>query len=207
MGRTAEEAAVGLVQALGAVAGADRHRTDRPNHPRLGGAWCRHRACPRGGAPPERLRTTSGEQRVPPPPLGREARLGERHRYDQAYDADCVRIVHKHRNLLAHAPERLHEDLSADCTDMIHAATAKEVEARRRAFLRKWRLKCRAVADSLEEAGEALFAFPRLPSSQWKSARTSATTGSTPDGGACRMGLPRRPRCSAVYRRRPPAEG
>jgi putative transposase len=30
-----------------------------------------------------------------------------------------------------------------------------------------------AVADSLEEAGDALFAFTRLPPSQWKSARTT----------------------------------
>jgi transposase-like protein len=81
--------------------------------------------------------------------------------------------VHKHRNLLAHAPERLHEEISADYTDMIYAETVKEIERRRKAFLRKWRLKCRAVADSLEEAGEALFAFTRLPSSQWKSARTT----------------------------------
>jgi transposase-like protein len=81
--------------------------------------------------------------------------------------------VHKHRNLLAHAPEALHEEVSADYTDMIYAATAKEIEQRRRAFLRKWRLKCRAVADSLEEAGERLFTFTRLPPSQWKSARTT----------------------------------
>jgi transposase-like protein len=81
--------------------------------------------------------------------------------------------VHKHRNLLAHAPERLHEEITADYTDMIYAATAEEIEARRKAFLRKWRLKHRAVADSLEEAGERLFAFTRLPPSQWKSARTT----------------------------------
>lgn len=81
--------------------------------------------------------------------------------------------VHKHRNLLAHAPERLHEEISADYTDMIYAATPEEIEIRRKAFLRKWRLKCRAVADSLEEAGECLFAFTRLPPSQWKSARTT----------------------------------
>src|SRR3954452_23550704 len=56
---------------------------------------------------------------------------------------------------------------------MIYAKTAKEIEARRRAFLRKWRLKCHAVADSLEEAGERLFTFTRLPESQWKSARTT----------------------------------
>jgi transposase-like protein len=27
--------------------------------------------------------------------------------------------VHKHRNLLGHAPERLHEEITADYTDMI----------------------------------------------------------------------------------------
>src|ERR687890_1705151 len=81
--------------------------------------------------------------------------------------------VHKHRNLLAHAPEALHEEVSADYTDMIYAATPQEIEQRRRAFLRKWRLKCRAVADSLEEAGEGLVPFTRLPPSQWKSARTT----------------------------------
>ena len=56
---------------------------------------------------------------------------------------------------------------------MIYAKTVKEIEAKRRAFLRKWRLKCRAVADSLEEAGDRLFTFTRLPESQWKSARTT----------------------------------
>ncbi len=81
--------------------------------------------------------------------------------------------VHKHRNLLAHAPNRLHEEISADYTDMIYAASATEIAERRKAFLRKWRLKCRAVADSLEEAGEKLFTFTRLPPSQWKSARTT----------------------------------
>jgi len=81
--------------------------------------------------------------------------------------------VHKHRNLLAHAPQRLHEEISADYTDMIYAATAEDIEERRKAFLRKWRLRHRAVADSLEEAGDKLFAFARLPPSQWKSARTT----------------------------------
>jgi transposase-like protein len=81
--------------------------------------------------------------------------------------------VHKHRNLLAHAPERLHEEIGADYTDMIYAATPEEIEVRRKAFIRKWRLKHRAVADSLEEAGDRLFTFTRLPPSQWRSARTT----------------------------------
>ena len=68
----------------------------------------------------------------------------------EAHNGDCVRIVHKHHNLLAHAPERLHEEITADYTDMIYAESVSEIETRRRAFLRKWRLKHRAVADSLE---------------------------------------------------------
>jgi transposase-like protein len=81
--------------------------------------------------------------------------------------------VHKHRNLLAHAPQRLHEEVSADYNDMIYATSPTEIEERRRTFLRKWRLKCKAVADSLDEAGDRLFTFTRLPRSQWKSVRTT----------------------------------
>jgi len=81
--------------------------------------------------------------------------------------------VHKHRNLLAHAPERLHDEITADYSDMIYAATPEEIAARRKAFIRKWRLRHRAVADSLEEAGDRLFTFTRLPPTQWRSARTT----------------------------------
>ena len=63
--------------------------------------------------------------------------------------------------------------MTADYTDMIYAATPEEIEARRKAFIRKWRLKHRAVAESLEEAGDRLFTFARLPPSQWRSARTT----------------------------------
>src|ERR1700683_1466437 len=81
--------------------------------------------------------------------------------------------VHKHRNLFAHAPERLHDQITADYNDMIYATTPEEIEVRRKAFIRKWRLKHRAVADSLEEAGDRLFTFARLPPSQWRSLRTT----------------------------------
>jgi putative transposase len=81
--------------------------------------------------------------------------------------------VHKHRNLLAHAPDRLHDEISADYNDMIYAASKPEIEAKRKAFIRKWRVKCHAVAASLEEAGDKLFTFTRFPKSQWKSIRTS----------------------------------
>ena len=81
--------------------------------------------------------------------------------------------VHKHRNLLAHAPERLRDEVSADYNDLIYAASAAEIEKKRKAFLRKWRLRCQAVAECLEEAGDRLFTFTKLPASQWKSARTT----------------------------------
>src|SRR5882724_4961042 len=81
--------------------------------------------------------------------------------------------VHKHRNLLAHAPERLHEEITADYNDMSYAQTSQKIEVRRKTFIRKWRIKHRAVADSLEEAGARLFSFTRLPQEQWKSARTT----------------------------------
>lgn len=81
--------------------------------------------------------------------------------------------VHKLRNLIAHAPKRLAEEIAADYSDMIYAKDASEVEKRRKAFLRKWREKCEAVATSLEEAGDKLLTFTRLPEAQWKSARTT----------------------------------
>ena len=81
--------------------------------------------------------------------------------------------VHKHRNLLAHVPDRLHDEITVDYTDMIYAATPEEIASRRNAFIRKWRLRHRAVADSLEEADDRLFTFTRLPPTQWRSARTT----------------------------------
>ena len=74
--------------------------------------------------------------------------------------------VHKERNLLAHAPKALHEEIKTDYTDMMYAGTAQEALAKRQAFVRKWRLKCRGVADSLEEAGDRLFTFRRYPPGQ-----------------------------------------
>ena len=81
--------------------------------------------------------------------------------------------VHKERNLLAHAPKHLHDEIKAEFNDMMHAKTAAEVVAKRKAFLAKWKLRCRPVADSLEEAGERLFTFLRYPPEQWRSLRTT----------------------------------
>ena len=81
--------------------------------------------------------------------------------------------VHKLRNLIAHAPKKFAEEIAADYADMIYADNAATVAKKRKAFLNKWFVKCEAVAASLEEAGELLFTFTRLPVEQWKSARTT----------------------------------
>ena len=81
--------------------------------------------------------------------------------------------VHKERNLLAHAPKHLHEEIKAEFNDMVHAKTAAAAQAKRKAFLAKWKLRCRPVAASLEEAGERLFTFLRYPPARWRSLRTT----------------------------------
>jgi len=81
--------------------------------------------------------------------------------------------VHKERNLLAHAPKHLHDEIKAEFNDMVHAKAAADVLSRRKVFLAKWRLRCPPVAQSLEEAGLRLFTFLRYPPEQWRSLRTT----------------------------------
>ncbi len=81
--------------------------------------------------------------------------------------------VPKERNLLAHAPKHLHDQIKAEFNDMVHAETAEDVLAKRKIFLATWKLRCRSVADSLEEAGERLFTFLRYPPEPWRSLRTT----------------------------------
>ena len=54
-------------------------------------------------------------------------------------------------------PRKLAGEIAADYK------TRKEVDKRRKAFIRKWRVKCEAVATSREEAGDRLFTFARPP--------------------------------------------
>jgi transposase-like protein len=81
--------------------------------------------------------------------------------------------IHKLRNLLSKAPARLREELSEDYRRMIYAETAAAVLKARATFLRKWKLRCPAVASSFEEAGDELFTFLGFPTSQWRALRTT----------------------------------
>ena len=80
---------------------------------------------------------------------------------------------HKLRNLLAKAPAHLREELAEDYRRMVYADSREAVEQERARFLRKWRLRCKAVVSSFEEAGEELFTFLQFPQSQWKALRTT----------------------------------
>lgn len=82
-------------------------------------------------------------------------------------------VVHKLRNLEAHAPTRLLTDLRAD----FHTITdAETLGAARRAydrFRRVWRSRAESVVRSLEEAGPELLTFYAFPRSQRRSLRTT----------------------------------
>jgi len=81
--------------------------------------------------------------------------------------------AHKLRNLESKAPARLREELIEDYRRMIYAETVTAVEQARVRFTKKWRLRCPAVVESLDEAGDQLFTFLRFPPSQWKALRTT----------------------------------
>lgn len=81
--------------------------------------------------------------------------------------------AHKLRNLEAKAPVRLREELAEDYRRMIYAETRALVEQARVRFTKKWRLRCPAVVECLQEAGDDLFAFLSFPKAQWKALRTT----------------------------------
>jgi putative transposase len=82
-------------------------------------------------------------------------------------------VVHKLRNLIAHAPRRLHDEIRTDFHAIIYAEDAAAARAAYEAFLRKWRKLHEGVARSLQEAGAELLTFTRFPKSQWKALRTT----------------------------------
>ena len=81
--------------------------------------------------------------------------------------------VHKLRNLQAHAPKHAHEAVKEDFHRIVYAKNGSEAEAAYDRFLTRWRKRCAAVAESLEEGGRELLTFYRFPREQWKSLRTT----------------------------------
>lgn len=81
--------------------------------------------------------------------------------------------VHKLRNLLTHAPRRLHDELRLDYHAIIFAEDGAAARRAYGAFVKKWTKGCPGAVASLEEAGAELLTFFRYPRSQWKSWRTT----------------------------------
>jgi transposase-like protein len=81
--------------------------------------------------------------------------------------------VHKLRNLMARVPVSMREDLVEDYRRMIYAKTGELVDKARKAFTKRWHMRCPSVVTSLEEAGEDLFTYLKFPKSQWKALRTT----------------------------------
>lgn len=81
--------------------------------------------------------------------------------------------AHKLRNLEAKAPVRLREELAEEYRRMIYAESRTLVDQARARFTKKWRLRCPAVVECLEEAGDDLVTFLRFPKTQWKALRTT----------------------------------
>jgi transposase-like protein len=82
-------------------------------------------------------------------------------------------VVHKLRNLEAHAPHRCHDEIRAAFHAITEAESLREAQAAYGRFVRTWRRRAEGVARSLEEGGEELLTFFRFPHSQWKCVRTT----------------------------------
>jgi transposase-like protein len=81
--------------------------------------------------------------------------------------------VHKLRNLLTHAPRRLHDALRDDYHAIVFAEDGAAARRAYLAFIKQWTKGCPGAVTSLEEAGAELLTFFRYPRSQWKSWRTT----------------------------------
>ena len=82
-------------------------------------------------------------------------------------------VVHKRRNLEAHAPKRALDELRADYHAVTQASSLRVAQDAYRRFRHRWQPRSEAVVRSLEEAGEELLTVYRFPRSQWKCLRTT----------------------------------
>ena len=104
-----------------------------------------------------------------------DGNAGLRHAVGQTWPGAAVQrcVVHKLRNLAAHAPKRCLDELRGDFHAITTADDGRHARLAYQRFLRIWRVKAESVARSLEEAGEELLTFYRFPPSQWKLLRTT----------------------------------
>jgi transposase-like protein len=104
-----------------------------------------------------------------------DGNAGLRHAVGQAWPQAAVQrcVVHKLRNLEAHAPKRVVDEIRATFHAITEADSERAARAAYTRFLRTWRTRAESVARSLEEGGDELMTFFRFPRSQWKCIRTT----------------------------------
>ena len=104
-----------------------------------------------------------------------DGNAGLRHAVGQAWPQAAVQrcVVHKLRNLEAHAPKRVVDEIRATFHAITEADSERAARAAYTRFLRTWRRRAESVARSLEEGGDELMTFFRFPRSQWKCIRTT----------------------------------
>lgn len=104
-----------------------------------------------------------------------DGNAGLRHAVSQAWPRAAVQrcVVHKLRNLEAHAPKRVVDEIRATFHAITEAESERAARAAYRRFLRTWRTRAESVARSLDEGGDELLTFFRFPRSQWKCIRTT----------------------------------
>ena len=104
-----------------------------------------------------------------------DGNAGLRHAVGQTWPHAAVQrcVVHKLRNLEAHAPKRLVTELRSDFHAITEAETAAAARRAYDRFRRVWRTRSESVVRSLEEAGLELLTFYAFPPSQRRSLRTT----------------------------------
>lgn len=104
-----------------------------------------------------------------------DGNAGLRHAVGQAWPHAAVQrcVVHKLRNLEAHAPKRAGDEIRASFHAITEADSERAARAAYARVLRTWRKRIASVARSLEDGGDELLTFYRFPRSQWKCIRTT----------------------------------
>jgi putative transposase len=82
-------------------------------------------------------------------------------------------VVHKLRNVLAHAPEAARDELRGDVHAITEAPSLRAAQAAHARFVETWRGRCPGAVKSLLEAGDDLLTVFRFPASQWRGLRTT----------------------------------
>ena len=124
------------------------------------------------------LITGLGERGVKRPQLCViDGRKGLRAAVEETWPGMLVQrcTVHKLRNLERHVLRHALEEMRTDYHRIIQADSLEVARRASRDFEVKWSRLAPKVAQSLQEAGEELLTFYRLPKSQWKSLRSTNT--------------------------------